>query len=93
LIGPDIYKDVQLSFFADAERERINAFDWFGVAQDPLSGPAALPGRAAPSRGQDEEPLRARGQDQPHAGKSAKPPRIPQLRKKGLESERCATSR
>lgn len=28
LIGPDIYKDEQLGFFGDEERERINAFDW-----------------------------------------------------------------
>ncbi len=28
LIGPDIYKDVQLGLFGEAERERINAFDW-----------------------------------------------------------------
>ncbi len=31
LIGPDIYKDEQLGLFGDEERERINAFDWFGV--------------------------------------------------------------
>jgi type I restriction-modification system DNA methylase subunit len=28
LIGPDIYKNVQLGFFGDEEKERINAFDW-----------------------------------------------------------------
>jgi hypothetical protein len=42
LIGPDIYKDVQLGFFGDEERDRINAFDWFSVAQGPPSGPAAI---------------------------------------------------
>jgi type I restriction-modification system DNA methylase subunit len=51
LIGPDIYD--QGTLFGDEERERINAFDWFGVAQGPLSGPAALAGGAAPSRGQE----------------------------------------
>jgi type I restriction-modification system DNA methylase subunit len=28
LIGPDIYKDVQLGLFGEEEKERINAFDW-----------------------------------------------------------------
>jgi len=79
LIGPDIYD--QGTLFADEERDRINAFDWFGVAQDPLSGPAALPGRAALSRGQDDQSLQARGQEAPRAGKAAR-----------LESEPCATS-
>lgn len=38
LIGPDIYKDVQLDFFDDEEKERINAFDWFGgAAPSPLA--------------------------------------------------------
>ena len=32
LIGPDIYKDVQLGFFGEEEKDRINAFDWFSVA-------------------------------------------------------------
>ena len=31
LIGPDIYKDVQLGFFGEEEKDRINAFDWYGV--------------------------------------------------------------
>jgi type I restriction-modification system DNA methylase subunit len=53
LIGPDIYE--QGTLFGDEERERINAFDWFGVTQGPLSGPAALPGGAALSRGQGYE--------------------------------------
>ncbi len=38
LIGPDIYDQGVL--FADAERERINVFDWYGVAQGPFSGPS-----------------------------------------------------
>ncbi len=33
LIGPDIYKDVQLGFFGEEEKDRINAFDWFGVGE------------------------------------------------------------
>jgi hypothetical protein len=28
LIGPDIYKDVQLGFFGEEEKDRINVFDW-----------------------------------------------------------------
>jgi type I restriction-modification system DNA methylase subunit len=42
LIGPDIYDQGVL--FADEERDRINAFDWYFVAQGPPSGPAALQG-------------------------------------------------
>ena len=44
LIGPDIYDQGVL--FAEAEKDRINAFDWnyIPVAQVPPSGPAAFPG-------------------------------------------------
>ena len=40
MIGPDIYKDVQLGFFAEEEKDRINAFDWCAVA--PVSPPASV---------------------------------------------------